>query len=311
MLGNITEKQPSKKVAPLIVGNNGGFPPIIRSTSLTSKRSSDNAHIGGEGSEITNNGIGVVTIPVGMALQSQKLTSNAQQAPPANEFSEMNESMIEAMSPEEINLAIDEIRLLLTPKSIQFLQKGPVPTETVQTRHKPRQINDDAALNLVPKAPLVPTSENPWFGVESVASVSVRPIIEVESPTVDRYDLNGRKITELLMATEKIKEEVLKSGLFNSNKTLPDDVGGVVSALCVQCMKPMAKSGATVEGGGGDGYFLWRDDALASAHQQPQDELKHHQYQNESPGYSLREIIEVSAGTISSATGSSNSHLSL
>jgi hypothetical protein len=91
----------------------------------------------------------------------------------------------------------------------------------------------------------------------------------------------------------KIQEEVKKSGLFDASKGMAVEFGEVLAALCVECLRPVAKCSRSSNSNSDSGYFVWRNDALDSALQQPQDELKHHQFQNEAPGYSLREIMEV------------------
>lgn len=234
--------------------------------------------------------------PIGKAQHSARDTStsaaNTATTGPIDESSEINKSMIEAMSPSEISMALDEIRSLLSPKSIEFLQRGPAPAEVDEaTRAKPPLPKKSTEVDLAQNVPIVSTADNPWSndsnGREDAAR-GVGPDVRAESPTTDRYDLNGRKVVDPEVAGTKIREEVHKSGLFGSSKSLADEVGAMIAALCTEHLLPVAKAA-----GREDAVFVWRQDALTSAQQQPQDELKHHQFQNDSPGYTLREIIEV------------------
>jgi len=285
MLGNITEKQPSKKVAPISVGSSGGFPPVMRSTAAKRLKTHDV-----EDSKVSVEAVGKAQHPARAASRSAAYTATSG---PVDESSEINKSMVEAMSPSEISMALDEIRSLLSPKSIEFLQRAPAPSEVaeVTAAKQPFSKKASSTVDLAQNVPLVPT-ENPWLNdniLREAVAQTASPDVRSESPTTDRYDLNGRKVVDPEVAGTKIREEVHKSGLFSSNKSLADEVGVMVASQCVEHLLPVAKGVGREEA-----VFLWRRDALTSAQHQPQDELKHHQFQSDSPGYTLREIIEVS-----------------
>lgn len=286
MLGNITEKQPSKKVAPISIGNIGGFPPVLRAT--TARRPVNKADIT-QGNIVSVEAVGKSQEPTHQSMRSASI--NHEKSDSADESSELNKNMIEAMSPSEITMALDEIRSLLSPKSIEFLQRGSAPSEARNAPTTTVQHKNSSVADLAPTVPLVPTSDNPWHEDVNPSEAAVRSVnsaVSAENPLTDRYDLNGRKVVDPEVAGTRIREEVRKSGLFGSSKSLADEVGDVIAGLCVEHLLPVAKGAGHPEA-----FFVWRQDALASAQQQPQDELKHHQFQHDSPGYTLREIIEV------------------
>lgn len=284
MLGAITEKKPSK-VAALVVNNNGGFPPIVRSAPKPVVRSNDVD----SAATVAENRKFIVS-SVGSAKQT--LPTKASSEIPTDEASAMNATTVDSMSTEEISLALEEIRSLLSPKSIEFLQKGPVPTEEAQPSRAAQRAKQKPApqVSLIADKPQTSTEESSWFGDQNLQGNPNHRAVPAESPFAERFDLNGRKVIDSATVSGKIVEEAVKSGLFSSRKGLAEAVGTALAELCVECLCPVAKS---AQGGTGAGFFVWRTEALKSAEAQPQDELKHHQYQNEAPGYTLREILEV------------------
>ena len=291
MLGSITEKKPSK-VAALIVSNNGGFPPILRSAPKSIVRNSDAE----TAARVAENKKFVVS-SAGASKQQVPARASSDSDMPTDEASSMNACTVDAMSAEEIALALEEIRSLLSPKSIEFLQKGPVPTEVAQPSravHRAKQQPVAHASAIEEKKTQTETSaeDSPWHGEQAVSGDLSRIVVPAESPLTERFDLNGRKVVDSEVIASKVVEEVVKSGLFNSRKGLAEEVGTALAKLCLECLHPVAKS-ALGGGGGGAGFYVWRSAALEASQTQPQDELKHHQYQNESPGYTLREILEV------------------
>jgi len=290
MLGTITEKKPSK-VAALIVSNNGGFPPIIRSAPKPIVRNTNTE----PATSVAENRKFIVS-SVGASKQPVPAKFSSDSDMPADEVSSMNACTVDAMSAEEITLALEEIRSLLSPKSIEFLQKGPVPTEVAQPSRTAQRVKQPPVAHTSPISenkpqPQTSAEDSPWHGDQALSGDLSRLVVPAESPLSERFDLNGRKVVESAVITSKVVEEVVKSGLFNARKGLAEEVGTFLAKLCLECLHPVAKSAQAV--GGGAGFYVWKSDALEASQTQPQDELKHHQYQNESPGYTLREILEV------------------
>ncbi len=298
MLGAITEKKPSK-VAALIVNNNGGFPPIIRSAPKPVVRNTNTE----TAASVVENRKFIVS-SVGASKQPVPAKVSSDNDIPADEVSSMNACTVDAMSAEEITLALEEIRSLLSPKSIEFLQKGPIPTEVAQPSRAAQRVKQQHVAHtssvVEKKTQTQATAEDsPWHGDQAMLGDPSRIVVPAESPLTERFDLNGRKVVESAVISSKVVEEVVKSGLFNARKGLAEEVGTALAKLCLECLHPVAKSALAAggstggAGSGGAGFYVWKSDALEASQAQPQDELKHHQYQNESPGYTLREILEV------------------
>lgn len=284
MLGAITEKKPSK-VAALVV-NNGGFPPVLRMVQkpLARKTDTDKATTIAENKKFIVSSTGTAN-----QLPQTKTKIGSCNEMPVDEVSAMNACTVDGMSPEEIAHALEEIRSLLSPKSIEFLQKSPLPTEQFRAARGVKESLPVAQIHAVSNRPKISATEDPWCGNQSIQGAdSNRVVVPAENPFAERFDLNGRKVVDRGTVTGKIMEEVVKSGLFTLRKGLAEEVGTGLATICLDCLCPVARSRDRCAG-----YFVWHNDALEAAQAQPQDELKHHQYENEAPGYTLREILEV------------------
>ena len=290
MLGGITEKE-SKPVASLDVGNSGGFPLSRKVPHGFTRLSNAAIKVNGGNQDISRN-------------------------PKANNHSiecvdDQNSNIIKGMSQADLIDAMEEVRSLISPKNLQFLQKMPIKSmEAVENDASHGPIADSEAKSIrstvtnnsiqtkqsfSPHQPLLQKElVKEKQKVESIAhnifAVSENSLNRKAPSSLSglaalkcRFDLNGRRIVIMSDSIVSLAEEVEKSGIFLEKKSaliVCDKIIGAVQSLANQSSS--------------DGAFvIFSEDAINAAKDQPQDELRHHQFEGDQPGYNFTEIGEV------------------
>lgn len=269
MIGSVTER-PSKAVTPIVVGSSGGFP-AMRKVPIKGTRESRSS--------------------VGKAAP-RAAPAGSQEVIPHKEEPVMDENsiFIQKMSDAERREAMDEIHSLISPKNLAFLQKLPMNHFGDADAAVPAS-NGVGNKRFGSEAPLVSSGQpRPPSRSEQVSSgpalSNTKLCCETEARTIAdyvRYDLNGRRIVDLdaafLLFSELANEPPL---------SLKGQAADEASKAVLAVVRSLSDPGGTEHP-----FILLQEQALVAAQNQPQDELRHHQFNSDVPGYSFVEISEV------------------
>jgi hypothetical protein len=297
MLGKVTEKTAST-VAPLIIGNLGGFPKSTKSKEpLTNKPNNPQS--------TREHAVQPRAVLESVHTRNQRLSET-----PASSEEDVNTSMVLAMSEAERQEALEEIRSLISPKHLAFLQSRPLTNIDAEMNDAPTQSRSSKATRSIVEqssstgkhsvTPACTTGAAP--GSEEDVDVTLAHDIFAEtaltssasitstgssSAGLDRFDLNGRKIVSPAAAREALRALLDESGL------LPVAALEEACTLVLEAVLEVSSPSRVSDRRNG-AFFALQSDAAQAAAQQPQDELRHHQYDQEKPGYNFTEIGEVS-----------------
>lgn len=287
MLGQIVEKQ-VKAVAPMMVPNKGGFPPMAR-------------HVKPQGAVRVTPATALQEPPVLTSSTNRYVdfthkdtgASSAGNEDVSADALNDNTAAVLAMTDHERAQAIEEIQSFLSPKSIAYLQKAAC------SGHQPVVVSTPSIWSRSPLAVQQDAPEEPsstWLKQQTLET-ELRPIVDVHTNAAmisERFDLNGRRIVDRAYSSiaAKVQQNITASGLFaaqleSSPKELVESIASTLQTIAVEAISPLSDPAQ------GSPFFVPLATALATAAHQPQDELKHHQYEQGAPGYNMIEISEV------------------
>ncbi|KAJ1441085.1 hypothetical protein B484DRAFT_442994 [Ochromonadaceae sp. CCMP2298] len=221
------------------------------------------------------------------------------------------------MSEEERKEALEEVQALLSPRNIAFLRGGKssagerseggatVKSEAASSSAAQSATAEAAKLSdATPPPPPTSIFDETPVGGDAQTSLDGGPRTSV-LPSVlaaaERFDLVGRKVVQVQVALQTLRSELADSGLL---KALGEEqLEQAVQIVRRTCLEPLGLADAAAPpaqpamrtGTGHDfaPFFLVAETALLQASGQPQDELRHHQFEPSVPGYSLREMGEM------------------
>jgi hypothetical protein len=315
MIGSIAEKQPTK-VAPLLVSRSVGFPvPTRRAILPGGVHNPQNLVHAKPGAKMELSEVPRAQNTV-LGEEDKSIIKEVNESIDMTEVGKSNMDFIAAMSENEREDALAEIRSLLSQKSVAFLTKKtssgysqqslkvvgnvsqlPVRKQLKGTGSVDSNLNADNQDK--PKFDIFSSVEMEEFDAKNaqVPSGSVRNnVIEMFA---ERFDLDGRKVVDPRIAAQKMAEVVRKLGLFKCAEGGADEegIGSVVASILLKHMV------AECDGEDAVGvkkqsspFFVLVKEANSVSAVQPQNELLHHQFEQTSPGYNTREISEVSWG---------------
>ena len=217
------------------------------------------------------------------------------------DFEKQNIMKVESMSDQERQSAINDIKMLLSPKSIEYLlkqSKSAIATRPIEPKvaatHESTYQKDANPSELLSQSLAAPTDEIELNIALKTASKNVQDSIAWTQPTTqtnslkptvtessssfrmnkDRFNLQGVKV----IAPDILLTQTLS--FFQSipllTSTISSDTLHSFSKTCVDCM-----------------YTLHIVESPPAADSQPQHELHNHQFDQDAPGYTVTEIIEV------------------
>lgn len=283
MLGDILEK-PVSKVANLVIGTTTGFP-LSRKVARRPVLPQHNS-----------------TPPPPPQQQPQTLLSNPTTEGRINVREEdENDILIRSMSEKERMEALEEIKSLISLKNLAFLQS--MPKQSIDEADAPVSMRKEKAsankLSTGPPSPpklaaeppaAVPSSSGESGAILDIfnidSKVGTAPVLLGQNQALqkERFDLDGRRIVDFTSAPAALKESLVSAGTLTAAQ---------VEAICAVCV-----AAARTVCSGVDGFALPLDQARDSAARQPQDELRHHQYDGEVPGYNVTEMSEVQCSAL-------------
>jgi hypothetical protein len=293
MLGGVTERAPAK-VAPLVVGNSTGFPmsrkaPVIQRST---------------GKPLAS------TSPQLSRAMKEEVGEDADAKHVGNRDSlthelDENDKLIRAMSEEELREAMEVITSNYSAKNLSFLQKMPKinidevdkPRERLKsTQHAefPRQqtqtLEEPTASSTTP--PTVESGpEFDIFGdhVKTVGGTALPALLPGQNQAMltERFDLNGRRIVDFAAVTEALKADLESSGY------VPTAQIDAICAICVGAARSLTVDNTTAGESRTEAFVVTLEQAREAGRTQPQDELLHHQYDGNAPGYNFTEMSEV------------------
>lgn len=222
----------------------------------------------------------------------QEVTDRTSDEEVSNEIQSGNTTTVLAMSEQERESALQEIQSFLSPKSIEFLQRrtsGSLPksTEFNEVCDKVQSSGQNSSQEFAD----APSSE--WLQ-QQMQATEKRPALDQHIPATmhsERFDLNGRRIVDFEGETILEEKYISASGLFTVQlESSPDLVRSIAAIICSVVREAVIPMSDVAHG---NPFYVPQDVAMASAQHQPQDELKHHQYEQGASGYNMLEISEV------------------
>lgn len=205
---------------------------------------------------------------------------------------EFNVNRVMSMSTEELQSAVEEVKSLLSDKSINFLSRGKVKSQQEQLhRSSDEDKHDPLPINL-------PPVNNGGPAIEAANGITIPLVNSV------RFDLNGCIVIDKAIVMERMVEE-LSQLLRPSAPGSHDELRGIAQA-CFDEMMPLALTSQD-DPDLHDKFFMLA--TSSSQHLSPSDqeeisiaasssssssaELMHHQYEPHREGYNFSEINEV------------------
>jgi hypothetical protein len=293
MLVGVTERAPAK-VAPLVVGSSTGFPMSRKAPVI--QRSAGKPLAG--------------TSPQLSRAMKEEVGEDADAKHVGNRDSlthelDENDKLIRAMSEEELREAMEVITSNYSAKNLSFLQKMPKinidevdkPRERLKsTQHAefPRQqtqtIEEATASSTTP-----PTEESgPEFDifgdhVKTVGGTALPALLPGQNQAllIERFDLNGRRIVDFAAVVELLKADLESSG------HVPTAHVDAICTICVDAARSLTVNNTTAGESRTEAFVVSLEQAREAGRTQPQDELRHHQYDGNAPGYNFTEMSEV------------------
>jgi hypothetical protein len=288
MLGGVTERAPAK-VAPLVVGSSTGFPMSRKAPVI--QRAADKL----------------------LASTAQQLSrtmkeevdedADAKHAENRNSVShelDENDKLIRAMSEEELREAMEVIKSNYSAKNLSFLQK--MPKINIDEVDKPRErLKSTQHADLprkqareIPTAPGTAPPPDEGFDIfgdhVKTAGGTAQPLLlpgQNQALLMERFDLNGRRIVDFAAVVELLKADLESSG------HVPTAHVDAICAICVDAARSLTVGNTTIGENRPDAFVVTVEEAREAGRTQPQDELRHHQYDGNAPGYNFTEMSEV------------------
>jgi hypothetical protein len=315
MIGSIAEKQPTK-VAPLLVSRSVGFPVPTRRAILPGGVHNPHKLVHAkpdakmELSEVSQ----AQNMVLGEGDKSIKMEMN--ESIDMTEVGKSNMDFIAAMSENEREDALAEIKSLLSQKSVAFLTKSTSDGNSQQSLKVVGNVSQlpvrkqlkgtasvDSNLNAdnqdKPQFDIFSSVEKEKFDAKNAQVPSGSVKNNVVEMFAERFDLDGRKVVDPRITAQKMAEVVRKLGLFKSAEGGVDEegIGSVVASILLKHMGAESDGEDAVRvNKQSSPFFVLVEEASAVSAVQPQNELLHHQFEQTSPGYNTREISEVSWG---------------
>lgn len=269
----VVEKDGGKPDGIINVGRASGFPTPLK-RDYREKNKSVVTNLRKIESTVNNCDSGIISNSEPTELSGpilNSITSNQSSHAGEEDYQRLNDHLISKLTPEDLHHAMQEIQSLLSARNVERL-KAPreiihVVTET--NKFPITQSTDDNSRKLS-------------FGVDST-----RPNAPLHSISKmdERFDLEGRKIIVREQASKALCRVILdhiRGPISNSKRDIDEKIERLADGLIHRALKSDCDLCVSV-------------DAIALlSKRQPQSGLHHHQDSPDDPGYTLKELCEVS-----------------
>lgn len=296
MLGPIVEKYQPIAMSAIKISS-GGFPSISRRRNdhkLSDINDKNDTPIQiPRTTTIHGNGPNMALSPsvIDSSRSESTMVANRDDSLSENDRSidEFNVNRVMSMSTEELQSAVEEVKSLLSDKSINFLSRGKVKSQQEQLhRSSDEGKHDSLPINL-------PPVNNGGPVIEAATGITTPLVNSV------RFDLNGCIVIDKAIVMERMVEE-LSQLLRPSAPGSHDELRGIAQA-CLDEMMPLAVTSQDDH----DKFFMLATSSsqhlspsgqeeislAASSSSSSSAELMHHQYEPHREGYNFSEINEV------------------